>query len=96
MEYHVELSHRALRDLAKIYDFVHAYDSEAGLSWFNELEEGIFGLGRYPERGVRAGKNNRRRILFFGSKPTIYKIIYEVDRKNRLVKIFHVRHGARA
>ena len=96
MEYHVSLSARALRDLEGIYDFVGAENSENGRAWFQLLEDAIYSLERFPERGKRvAGKRNRRRLLF-GAKPSVYKILYGVNRESRTVNIFHLRHGARA
>ena len=95
MGYLVRLSARALRDLAGIYDYVEAYSSDAALPWFQELEKAIYSLERYPERGRCSRENKKRRILFFGRKPNIYKIIYEVDRPDDEVKVLHIRHGAR-
>ena len=96
MDYRVSLSARALRDLTAIYDFVGAVDSAAGRAWFELLEDAIYSLEHFPERGRRVpGKRNRRRLLF-GVRPGVYKILYGVDRERGIVNIFHVRHGARS
>lgn len=96
MEYLVKLSSRAERDLASIFDFVGASDSERAYSWFREIEKAVSSLERHPERGSPDPNSKRRRRLFFGSRPGVYKIIYEIDRRNGVVKVFHIRHGARA
>jgi len=96
VEYLVKLSDRALRDLAGIYDFVEADTSEVAYAWFQELEKAVLSLERNPERGSADPRRKRHRRLFFGSKPSVYKIIYEIDRRNTVVKVFHIRHGARA
>ena len=96
MEYLVKLSDRAIRDLAGIFDFVEASDSERAYSWFQELEKAVYSLERHPERGSTDPNRKRHRRLFFGSKPSVYKIIYEIDRRNAIIKVLHIRHGARA
>ncbi len=95
MEYVVRLTERAFRDMRSIYEFIGAEQSEAALKWFKELAQAIATLKSYPERGTAmTGKRNLRRLLF-GEKPNIYRILYVVDRKNKLARILHIRHGAR-
>jgi plasmid stabilization system protein ParE len=81
--------------LASVYDYIEAYGSDAALAWFQELEKAIYSLQRSPERGRCSRENKKRRILFFGRKPNIYKIIDEVEWQDAEVKVFHIRHGAR-
>jgi plasmid stabilization system protein ParE len=96
MEYLVRLSDRALRDLSDIYDFTETHASAEALAWFRKLEEAIYSLERFPDRGSAWRGNKKRRQLLFGKKPNTYKIIYEVDRRTSVVKVFHIRHSARA
>ena len=96
MEYRVKLSDRALRDLADIYDFVEADASESAYAWFLEFEKAVYSLERHPERGSPDPKSKRRWRLFFGARPGVYKIMYQIDRRNAVVNVFHIRHGARA
>jgi len=34
--------------------------------------------------------------LLFGRKPNTYRIMYAVDKRNRVVNVLHIRYGARA
>jgi plasmid stabilization system protein ParE len=95
MEYLVRLTDRALRDLEAIYEFIQAESSDRALAWFNELNEAIYSLGRFPERGRVVPELGRLRQLLFGKQPGSYRIIYSVDRRNRAVNILHIRHSAR-
>ena len=95
MEYLVKLTDRAFRDMRAIYEFIGAESSESALAWFGELTETIESLGAYPERGTTIPKMKNVRRLLFGSKPNVYGIGYFVDRKNKIVRVLHIRHGAR-
>lgn len=96
MQYLVSLTDRALRDTEFIYEFVQADSSEKAFAWFNDLTEAIYGLERYPERGVVTPESKKLRHLLFGKKPTTHRIIYGVDKRNAAISILHIRHGARA
>jgi toxin ParE1/3/4 len=95
MSYPVRLTDRAVRDLATIYEFIDAEASERAFAWFNDLAEAIYSLERFPERGTITSENKKTRQLLFGKKPGIYRIIYAMDRRNHVVSILHIRHGAR-
>ncbi len=95
MPYLVRLTNRALRDLEVIYEFVEADNSQRAQAWFNELADTIYSLERFPMRGLASpGSKNLRRLLF-GTHPGIYKIIYSVDKRNRVINVLHIRHAAR-
>jgi len=85
-----------MRDLAGIFDFVAASESGRAYSWFRQLEKSIYSLERHPECGIADRNNKNRRHLLFGTRPGVYKIVYQIDRRNAVVKVFHIRHGARA
>ena len=36
------------------------------------------------------------RHLLFGKKPNVYRIIYAIDERTHVVRVLHIRHGARA
>jgi hypothetical protein len=40
-------------------------------------------------------ENDKLRHLLYGNKPHIYRAIYRVAEKQRLVDVLHIRHGAR-
>jgi toxin ParE1/3/4 len=95
MPYLVRLTDRALRDLEAIYEFIEAITSERTIAWFNELVETIYSLERLAKRGAVVPENKKLRQLLFGKKPDTYRIIYRVQKHNRVVNVLHIRHGAR-
>ena len=95
MRYLVRLTDRALRDMEAIYEFIEADVSENAFAWFNHLAKAIHGLERFPERGAVVRETKRFRQLCFGTKPSVYRIIYAVDKRNYIVNILHIRHGTR-
>jgi toxin ParE1/3/4 len=96
MPYLIRLTDRALRDMEAIYEFIKADASERAFAWFNDLAEAIYSLERFPERGAVILESKKLRHLLFGKKPSTYRIIYAVDKRNRVASILHIRHGARA
>jgi len=99
MTYLVELSIRALHDLEILYIEKNVAESQAAGRWFNGLETAIEGLAKLPDRcpiAPEAQRANRElRNLLYGKKPHIYRVIYEIDESRRMIKVFHIRHGAR-
>jgi plasmid stabilization system protein ParE len=96
MAYLVRLTERAQRDMEAIYEFIEADESEKAFAWFRELAETIYSLERFPERGTRVPERGKLRELFFGERPNTYRVIFAVDKRNRMVTVLHIRHGARA
>jgi len=98
MAYRVELTDRARRDLAYIYQTIHAIESQAAARWFNGLEEAISALGSLPRRCPVAPESKRAnrplRHLLYGNKPHVYGAIYETVEANRTVYVLTIRHGA--
>jgi plasmid stabilization system protein ParE len=78
------------------YEFIEADASERAFAWFNDLAEAIYSLERFTERGAVVPESKKLRHLLFGRKPSTYRIMYAVDKRNRVVNILHIRHGARA
>ena len=96
MPYLVRLADRALRDMEAIYEFIEADASERATAWFNKLAEEIHSLEGFPERGAVIRESKKLRHLLFGKKSSTYRIIYTVDKRNDVVNVLHIRHGARA
>ena len=96
MKYLVRLTARALRDLEAIYNCIEGDASQHAFAWFNRLAKAIYTLERFPGRGMVISENKKLRHLLFGKKPHIYRIIYAVDKRNRVVNVLHIRHGVRA
>ncbi len=98
MAYLVELTRRAERDLAYLFEWISASDSAAAASWFNGLEEAIYTLERFPRRCPVApeGKRAKRplRHLLYGSKRDVYRVIFEIDDRRKRVRVLTVIHGA--
>ncbi len=101
MTYRVEFSVRALLDLEILYfeKNVAEFVRKCAARWFNGLQDAINGLTTLPRRCQLApeakGKSRELRHLLYGKKPHVYRVIYEIDESGRMVKIFHIRHGAR-
>jgi plasmid stabilization system protein ParE len=98
MEYRVELTRRASRDLNGLLERIRADDSAASANWFNGLEEAIYSLERFPRRCPIAPESNRskRRLrhLLYGAKRDVYRVIYEIDQSRKVVRILTIRHAA--
>jgi len=97
MEYQVQLTGPALQDLRDIYQYIRVEDSSAAEDWYIGLRATIFSLAQLPLRGslLEEEDDTLRRILY-GNKPHVYRILYKIDLKHRLVTVLHIRHGARA
>jgi plasmid stabilization system protein ParE len=89
------LTDRAVRDMALIYEFIEADASERALAWFSNLADAIYSLESFPERGAVIPESKKLRHLFFGKRPRAYRIIYSADKRNHIVNVLHIRHGAR-
>jgi toxin ParE1/3/4 len=96
MTYRVELTARATRNLRQIFQRINAEHSPQAGAWFDELETAILSLDEHPERCPITPEKKTLRHLLFGKKPNVYRIIYAVDQRARIVRILHIRHGARA
>jgi toxin ParE1/3/4 len=97
MLYLVELSDRAARDIDNLYEEKNAGESLAAARWFNGLEKAVFTLASQPDRCPAAPESTPSkplRHLFFGKTPHIYRVIYEIDKRTKLVRILTIRHGA--
>ena len=98
MPYLVELTGRAARDLHILYEEKNAGESRAAARWFNGLEKAVGTLSSDPNRCPVApeGKQSMRQMrhLLYGKRPHIYRVIYEIDEKKRLVRVLTIRHGA--
>ena len=98
MAYLVELTRRAERDLTHLFERILASDSVAAARWFNGLEQAIYMLERFPHRCSIApeGKEAKRQLrhLLYGSKPDVYRVIFEIDERRRKVPVLTIIHGA--
>ena len=95
MAYQVRLTRRARRDLERNYQHIEAEVSAQALRWFTGLEAAIYSLERHPNRAPVTPEDRNLRHLLYGRKPHLYRVIYEVDGRNHVVNVLHIRHGAR-
>jgi plasmid stabilization system protein ParE len=95
MAFRVNLTARAHRDLAAIYEYIQAGSSVQAFRWFNRLEKAILSLEKHPRRGTVAREDSRLRQILYGNKPHVYRIIYSIRERSRVVSVLHIRHGAR-
>ena len=96
MAYLVNLSARAQRDLAQIYRRINADDSDAALKWYRGFKKAILSLEEQPNRCPVTPETDKLRHLLYGHKPHVYRAIYRVMEKQKLVEVLHIRHGARS
>jgi plasmid stabilization system protein ParE len=95
MTYRVDLTERAARDLRHIYETINADDVVRARAWFNGLEKAILRLDQHPARAPTIPEDHSLRHLLYGRRPNVYRIIFVIDERNRVVTVLHIRHGAR-
>ena len=95
MAYLVNITSRAERDFASLYEEIDAGDSEAALNWYRGLKKAVLGLEKLPNRCPATVENPLVRHLLYGRKPNVYRVIYRVREKEKQVVVLHIRHGAR-
>ncbi|HWY22589.1 MAG TPA: type II toxin-antitoxin system RelE/ParE family toxin [Candidatus Acidoferrum sp.] len=93
MEYAVNLTARAERDLASLYEQINADRSEAARKWYLGLKKEILSLETLPFRCPVTRENAKLRHLLYGHGHNTYRVIYRVT--GRQVDVLHIRHGAR-
>lgn len=95
MDYLVNFTTRAERDLAIVFNDIHAEDSEAARRWYDGLKKSILTLEKLPNRCPVTRENPKLRHLLYGHKPHVYRVIYCVLENVKRVEVLHIRHGAR-
>ena len=95
MAYLVDITVRAERDLALLFDAINAGRSAAAFKWYRGLKKAILSLEEQPSRCPETPENASLRHLMYGKKPHVYRVIFRVMEKNRRVEVLHIRHGAR-
>lgn len=98
MDFRVELTQRAQRDIAAIYAWLRGEQAdEAGAKWFTALRGAISSLGALPTRCPLAPESREVpvevRQLLHGRRPHVYRILFSIDQQ--VVYVHHVRHGRR-
>jgi plasmid stabilization system protein ParE len=99
MAYRVELARAAEGDLEALYLWVTSRAPSQGAAWFNGLEGAVLALDEHPERCPVAPESFEPdrpiRVLTYGRKPHVYLVFFTVDSRKHVVRVLHVRRGAR-
>ena len=99
MAYRVEITRRAEADLEELYLWVVERAPLQGARWYNGLERAVLSLNQHPKRCPVAPESvdadHPVRVLTYGRKPHTYRIYFTVDDDDSLVRVLHVRRGAR-
>jgi len=95
MAYQVEITARALRDLAFIYQRIEAETAVPAARWFDGMEKAINSLEEYPNRSPVTPEDRTLRHLLYGKKPYVYRIIYEIEEDTSTVYVLHIRPPGR-
>lgn len=99
MRFRVEIARSAEADLEQLYLWVIERAPHQGPTWFNRLESAILALEHHPARCPVAPESvdpaRPIRVLLYGRKPHVYRVFFTVDHGDRVVRIVHLRHGAR-
>ena len=95
MEYQVDFTDRADRDLELIYTNINAEHSVAALKWYRSLKRSIDTLEKLPNRCPITRKQNELRHLLFGNRPHVYRVIFRVVENEKRVLVLTIRHTAR-
>ncbi len=97
MAYLVNINARAERDLAALYDAIDAGSSVAARRWYTGLNQAILDLEDQPYLWPVTREGQRLRHILYGRKPhSVYRVIYRVLEKRKIVEVLHIRHGARS
>jgi plasmid stabilization system protein ParE len=95
--YLVSITFRAERDLASLFDDIDAGSSDAARRWYAGLEEAILDLEVHPYVWPVTREAQRLRHILYGRKPhSVHRVIYRVLEKRKIIKVLHIRHGARS
>ena len=99
MAYRVEIARNAEVELEQLYLWVVERAPKQGVAWFNRLEQAILSLDPHPKRCPVAVEsidpNHPVRVLTYGRKPLGYRVFFTVDDDAGVVRVVHVRRGAR-
>ena len=99
MPYRVDLARNAEAELEELYLWVLERAPQQGAAWFNGLERAVLSLDQHPERCPVAPESldptHPVRVLSYGRKPHVYRVFFTVDHNASVVRVVHVRRGAR-
>jgi len=94
MVYRVELTNRAIRDMARLYEAINARSSRAASDWFNSLETAILALESQPNRHPTVPDRTGLRQILHPSRSYVYHVIFKIDDRTQTVNVLHIRHSS--
>lgn len=98
MAYQVEIGPSALREAEEAYLYIARDASEAAIEWFNGLVDAIYSLEDFPNRCLLAPESEEAgrqiRQLLYGKRSGRYRILFVIT-PDDIVRVLHIRHGAR-
>ncbi len=99
MAYRVELTKSAEIQLEELYLWVAERAPRQGGAWFNGLERAVLSLEQLPKRCRIASESldpdQPVRVLNYGRSPHVYRVLFTIDESVKLVRVVHIRRGAR-
>jgi toxin ParE1/3/4 len=95
MAYLVKVTSRAERDLERLYEDIDAASSDAARKWYQGLKKQILSLDERPYRCPVTPEKKTVRHLLYGRRHGVYRVIYRVLERQKVVEVLHIRHGAR-
>lgn len=95
MAYLVNITLRAERDLELLYGDINAASSGVARKWYEGLKKQILSLEERPKRCPVTPEKKTVRHLLYGRRHGVYRVIYRVLERQKVVEVLHVRHGAR-
>ena len=99
MAYRVEIARRAEADLEELYLRVVERAPQQGARWFTGLELAVLSLDQHAKRcpvsPESVDPDHPVRVLTYGRKPHAYRVFFTVDDDAEIVRVLHVRRGAR-
>jgi toxin ParE1/3/4 len=98
MAYRVEVTLRAEEDFNDLYELFSTENSAPASKWMDGLESAISSLEQFPHRcplvPENKGAKHPLRHLLYGAKREVYRVIYEIDVRRKVVRVLAIRHGA--
>jgi plasmid stabilization system protein ParE len=97
MAFRVIIQPPALTDIEVAYLYVHERAPRAAGRWLDGILAAIDTLAEFPHRCGEARESDEFeepvRQLLVGRRPHVYRVLFVI--RGKVVRVLHVRHGAR-
>jgi toxin ParE1/3/4 len=94
-EYRVIITPRAGADLQDIYDYIAQDSRDNAAAMVTRILDALEPLKHFPHRTVQERQGNGLRYPVRSLPVPPYIVYFRVLEEDRVVRILHVRHGAR-